>query len=306
MPASNPRASQLALPSPEILAFYTEQSALTSPGRYAAAFDTLPGDPIALARIVQGLVLHKYMAKAYGVEIPPSRGEEVHTRRVESMLDQIFAFDDRPLPALRAPEKRLFGICCHFTTLLVAMLRAKGIPARERAGFGAYFNPPWFEQHVVCEYWSADDERWILLDAQFDETWRGQLKIAHDPFDVPRDKFLIATDAWTLCRTGKADADRFGIFNGNKRGLWFVAVELVRDVAALNRMEVLVWDVWGAMPEPSTLIGAKELAYFDQLAAVTRDPDGTFDDLMALYRYDQGVQVPPVVFNVITNRPEAV
>ena len=190
--------------------------------------------------------------------------------------------------------------------MLVAMLRAKGIPARERAGFGAYFNAPYFEEHVLCEYWNADDNRWMLLDTQFDETWRAQLKIDHDVFDVPRDRFLTASDAWTLCRSGKADPNLFGIFNGNLRGLWFIAAELIRDVAALNKTEVLVWDVWGAMPQPNTKLDSRQLKYFDQLAALTRDPDASFDDLMALYRYDQGVQVPAVVFNVITNRPETV
>jgi hypothetical protein len=306
MPASSARHPEQHSPSRESLAFYAEPSQLTSPGRHAAAFDALPNDPIALARIVQGLVLHKYMARAYGVEVAPARDVESHTRRVETMLDQILAHDDRPLPALRAPDKRLFGVCGHFTSMLVAMLRAKRIPARERAGFGAYFNAPYFEEHVLCEYWNADDNRWVLLDTQFDETWRAQLKVDHDVFDVPRDRFLTASDAWTLCRSRKADPNLFGIFNGNLRGRWFVAAELIRDVAALNKMEVLVWDVWGAMPQPNSKLDARQLKYFDQLAAVTRDPDETFDDLMTLYRYDQGVQVPPVVFNVITNRPETV
>lgn len=306
MPTHSARPAGQHPSSREILAYYAEPSALTSPGEHAGAFEALPNDPVALARIVQGLVLHKYMAHAYGVQPSPAREVESHTRRIESMLGQILAHDDRPLPALRAPEKRLFGVCGHFTSMLVAMLRAKGIPARERAGFGAYFNPPCFEEHVLCEYWNADESRWVLLDTQFDETWRSQLKIDHDMFDVPRDLFLTASDAWTLCRSGNVDPSLFGIFNGNLRGLWFVAAELVRDVAALNKMEVLVWDVWGAMPQPNTQLDARQLKYFDQLASLTRDPDGAFDDLMALYRYDQGVQVPPVVFNALTNRPETV
>jgi hypothetical protein len=307
MPAHHARHRVADRPTAtEILAFYTEPSTLTSPGRHAPAFDALPDDPVALSRIVQGLVLHKYMAHAYGVQVSSARDGEAHTRRVETMLDQILAHDNRPLPALRAPEKRLFGVCGHFTVMLVAMLRAKGIPARERAGFGAYFNAPYIEEHVLCEFWNAEYKRWVLLDTQFDEVWRAELKVQHDVFDVPRDKFLTASDAWTLCRTGNSDPNLFGIFNGNKRGLWFIAAELIRDVAALNKMEVLVWDIWGAMPQPDAQLDAKQLKYFDRLAALTRDPDVSFAELLALYRDDDGVRVPPVVFNVITNHPESV
>lgn len=293
-------------PATDVLEFYAEPSPLTSPGRHAGWFASVPDDPIALARIVQGLVLHKYMAQAYGVDVPAARDGEAHTRRVETMLDQILALDGRSLSAIRAPQKRLFGVCGHFTTMLIAMLRAKGIPARERAGFGAYFNAPWFEEHVLCEYWNADEERWVLLDTQFDEVWRAQLKVTHDVFDVPRDRFLTAGDAWRLCRTGQVDANLFGIFQGDQRGLWFVAAELIRDVAALNKMEVLVWDIWGAMPKPGTQLAAAELKYFDRLAELVRDPDASFAELMALYRDDERVRVPPVVFNVITNHPETV
>jgi hypothetical protein len=307
MPAPRSQAAATTLaPSAATLTYYSGPSPLTSPGRHAEQFAALPDDPIALARIVQGLVLHKYLAFAYGVTVPPEREAEAHTRRVESMLDQILARDARALPALRSPERRLFGVCGHFTSMLVAMLRAKGVPARERAGFGAYFNAPYFEEHVLVEYWNGDEARWVLLDTQFDETLRATLKIAHDPFDVPRDRFLVASDAWTLCRAGKADANLFGIFNGNRRGLWFIAGELIRDVAALNKAEVLVWDVWGAMPKPDTALDARQLAYFDGLAALTRDPDASFAELAARFRDDEGVRVPPVVFNVITNHLEAV
>jgi transglutaminase-like putative cysteine protease len=51
----------------------------------------------------------------------------------------------------RPPQKRLVGVCHHPMLLLVAMLRAQGVPARARSGFGSYFNPGFFEDH-----WSAN------------------------------------------------------------------------------------------------------------------------------------------------------
>jgi hypothetical protein len=68
------------------------------------------------------------------------------------------------------------------------------------------------------------------------------------------------------------------------RGLSFIAGNLMRDVAALNNMEMLPWDVWGAMIRPDEPPQNDQLALFDQLAAVTRAPDITFAELRALRR----------------------
>jgi hypothetical protein len=292
--------------TPDILAFYRQPSALTSPGALAPLFEPLPTNAASLARIVQGLVLHKYVASAYGVELTTDRDDEAHIRHVEEMLDCILDHDPRPLTALREPDKRLTGTCGHFTALLIGMLRAKGIPARERAGFGGYFNAPYFEEHVLCEYWNTAQKCWVLLDTQFDDAWKGLLKIEYDVFDVPRDQFLTASDAWTRCRSGQSDPNLFGIFDGDRRGLWFIASELIRDIAALNKMEVLVWDIWGAMPRASSALDDEQLAFFDHLAELTRDPDASFADIQAIYRCNERVRVPPMVFNAIRNRPETI
>ncbi|HZS09189.1 MAG TPA: transglutaminase-like domain-containing protein [Blastocatellia bacterium] len=290
----------------QILDFHARPGAMTSGGRYAAMLEKLPNDAGELARIVQGLVIHEYMASAYGVTIPEDRRSESHIRPVERMLDRLFAIDDRPLTTARPPEKRLVGVCHHFVLLLVAMLRAKGVPARDRYGFGAYFNPGYFEDHVVCEYWNAARGDWVLVDPQFDEVWQKELKISHDVLDVPRDHFIIAGDAWARCRAGEADPSKFGIIVGNLRGLWFVAGDLVRDVASLNKMEMLQWDVWGEMPEADEPLTDDRLAFSDRLAALTREPDASFDELRRLYEGDDRLRVPSVVFNALLKRPEKV
>ena len=94
--------------------------------------------------------------------------------------------------------------------------------------------------------------------------------------DVPREKFLVAGDAWRLCRDGDADPAKFGLSLMNEAGYWRIAANLLRDVAALNNMEMLPWDIWGAMPAPDDTIGDERYALFDRLAELTRDPDATF------------------------------
>ena len=288
-----------------ILDYYATPAALTAAGKYAARLEQLPDRVEALAGMIQGIAIHEFAASSfYGVEIGEERRFESHIRPAEKMLDRIFELDDRPLTVARPPERRLVGVCRHFMVLLLAMLRAKRIPARGRCGFGAYFNPGYFEDHVVCEYWNATEKRWALADPQFDDVWRARLRIGHDVLDVPRGQFWAPSRAWTECRAGKADPNRFGIAKGGLRGQWFLAVNLIQEVASLNKMELLRWDAWGAMPRPGECLGEDQLAFFDQLAALTREPDTAFDELQRIYERDSRVRVPETVFNSLLGRPE--
>lgn len=291
----------------QLLNFYSHPTEMSSTGKYAVWFNGLPNNIGELTRIIQGLLLHEYVASDfYSFAIPKQRKGETHLRSIESILDTLFKIDNQPISITRPVNKRLIGNCHHFALMLVAILRAKGIPARYRCGFGNYFNPPYFEEHVVCEYWNAPEARWIIVDPQFDEVWRTQLKIEHNIFNVPRDRFLIAGEAWIQCRSGSADPSKFGIFKGNLRGLWLIAGELIRDVAALNKMEMLPWDVWGAIPNPDETLNDEQLAFFDRLAALTRSVDESFVKLHKLYENDDRLHVPNIVFNGVLNRTEAV
>ncbi len=103
-----------------------------------------------------------------------------------------------------------------------------------------------------------------------------------------------------------ADPSKFGIFVGNLRGLWFIAGEMLRDAAALNKMEMLPWDVWGAMPASDDALQADQLAFFDRLAPLTSQPDVSFEELRRFYEGDDRLRVPPTVFNAVLQRPETI
>jgi hypothetical protein len=187
---------------------------------------------------------------------------------------------------------------------LVSMLRAKGVPARARCGFGVYFNPPRFEDHWVCEYWNDNERRWVLADSQFNEVWLGRLNIRHDPMDVPRTQFVTAAEAWWRCRADEADPALFGISFAGLFGLWFIAGNLARDLAALNKVETLPWDLWGAHPRPGEHLDANGLNFFDEIARLTLDPDATVGELRLRYEGDDSLRVPRSVFNALLDRSE--
>jgi Transglutaminase-like superfamily len=288
------------------LQFYAEPGAMTSAGRFAPLLaGLLPRDIPGLAAIGHGLLIHEHMAEGYGVTLSGQERSSVHVRPAERMLELITARDGRPLDVAREPGSRLAGNCRHFTVLMVTMLRAQGTPARARCGFGGYFTDGFFEDHWVCEYWHAGQERWILVDAQIDGTQRDWFPIDFDVTDVPRDRFLIAGEAWARCRSGAADPATFGLSLVNESGDWWIAANLMRDAAALGNLELLPWDCWGAMPKAYEPIDEARCALFDRLAALTQAPGDSFAELLGLCQADERLRVPATVRNAVRGRDES-
>ena len=282
----------------KVLEYFRAFGPMTTPGPQAAELLALPDDLGALCEVVQGVLIHRDLAPfAYGLKLSPERYDEGNQRSTSAMLARIAALDDRPLTEARAPRARMAVVCRHFAVMLSAMLREKGIPARARCGFGGYFTPGKFEDHWVCEYWNAEQARWILVDAQLDAIQRKTFRIGFDTHDVPRDGFVIAGDAWQMCRSGRADPARFGLTFINESGLWFIAQNLLRDLASLNRMEMLPWDVWGSMREPEVPLSDDDLSLYDRAAALTMGGDAKFPELREIYESDDRVRVPEVIFN---------
>jgi hypothetical protein len=283
---------------------YATHSAFSDPGRHRAAIEGLPDDPATIAATVQGWCLHDFVAEPfYGVTVPPARTDEIHIRPVEALLDRLLELDGRPLAEPRPADKRLAIRCRHYAVLMISILRTKGVPSRMRGGFSAYLNPPFFEDHWIVE--RRDAERWLLADPQLDAVWQQRLGEAFDPLDVPRDRFIVAADAWKRCRAGAADPAKFGISVGNLHGLWFVASSLVRDLAALNKVELLPWDVWGAQPGPGADVPAADLELFDRIGSVTADPERPAKQFASLYASEPRLAVGANVFNAIRMRQEA-
>ncbi len=227
------------------LAYYSTPGPMTTLDPNSDAFEGLSADPSAVGPFVQGLILHEFWAASYGVEIPPARADEVETRGASAMVELIKRLDPAPTGVARPPDRRMIGNCRHFSTLSCAVLRRSGIPARARCGFATYFEPDRYVDHWVVEYWEPELARWRRVDNQLDQVQRDALTLDFDPTDVPAGKFLDGAEAWQMCRAGAADPERFGILDF--WGLWFVRNNVVRDLAALNKMELLPWDGWGLM-----------------------------------------------------------
>jgi transglutaminase superfamily protein len=268
-------------------------------GDHQGLLAALTTDVLALPTVGHGLMVHEHLTGAYGVTFTDEDRQTVHVRPVPRLLERILAVSPEPLTTPRPPARRIAANCRHFTVLMVAALRARGVPARARCGFGGYFVPDFFEDHWVCEYWTGD--RWRLVDGQLDETQKAMFAIDFDVTDVPRDRFLVAGDAWTRYRAGEVPEESFGLSVTKESGAWWIAGNLMRDAAALTKVELLPWDEWGAMPPENTPVDEDMAELFDRLATATLDPEGTgLRELMS----DPRLRVPPVVHNAVRDRDE--
>ena len=285
------------------LEYYSQPGQMTDPGSQAGWLDGLPTGIGELCRLVQGTMIHIFWAERYGMHLPSERQEEVQLRTLERRLKRMMELDQRPLIVTRSLENKIVGNCRDFSLLLASILRHQGAPARARCGFGKYFQPNRYEDHWVCEYWEPSQNRWVLVDAQLDEFQRNELKISFNPLDIPRDQFIVAGKAWQLCRTAQADADAFGIFD--MHGLGFVRGNLVRDVASLNKMELLPWDCWGIIEAPEP-IPSGDLAFLDELADLISGDTPDFMSVRRHYESDSRVRMEGSLHSYVNGRRETV
>ena len=243
-----------------------------------------------MCHIVQCLMIHSFHAPLYGLELSEQRLKEVTIRKVEEMLDRIVALDDAPLDRPRQPGNRLVGNCRDFAVLMCSFLRHSGTPARARPGFGTYFSPGFYEDHWICEYWNQTQKRWVQVDAQLDKIQMHYHKLDFDPMDLPRGKFLYAGTVYQMCIRGEIDPDKCGIHD--LKGLWFVRGNVIRDLMALNKIEVLPWDgteLMDAQKHPHQEIAA----LIEDLIDLTTSEVDRLPEIRDVYQQHQGLRMPP-------------
>lgn len=290
----------------EVLAFYA------TPGRFTTVEgiegEVLASDDIGrVVEVVQGLLIYDVVAPAfYGVELEPEQAEAIHERDTARLLAVARALDPCPLGEARPPGRRVGARCHTFSKLTVALLRAAGVPARARCGFGAYFRPGWYEDHWVAEYWHASERRWQMVDVQLDATWRKMLDFDGDPREITATEFVTAGSAWQAWRRGDLDVARCGLSGIDEHGAHWIAGNLRLDFASLNKVEMLPWDLWGAHWEPGGRPTDAQLAFFDGVAALAVDVDSRFGDVRERYETDEQLRVGGEVFNVLRARVEPV
>jgi hypothetical protein len=277
------------------LAYYRQHSAMSDPGVRRALFDLLPNDLPGLHSIAQNVLIHVWKIRKFHPDFLEGRTEEIELRTVSGMLAQMMQYNDQSLTVKRPREQRLIVDCRHFAAFLCAMLRHQGIPARTRTGFATYLEQSHYQDHWVCEYWNG--ERWILEDPDL---------LMHN---ISRDQFIVAGQAWQMCRTGNVDANKFGYANDpGMLGMWTIRNNLVRDLAALNKIEEMSMAGWGLVRGPEAVTDPAVLAVLDRAAEATLCDNNGFSTLIKFYQNTPEVRAPAVVeiYNYVTDRKHRV
>jgi hypothetical protein len=280
-----------------------------TPGRFTTLDDNefSSTDVRDVVEMVQGLLVYDVVAQPfYGAELQAEQAEAIHERDTARLLALARTVDSRPLTEARPPANRVGARCHVFSRVTVAFLRAAGVPARARCGFGAYFRPGWFEDHWVAEYWNGDQMRWQMVDAQLDATWRKMIGFNGDPLAMTETEFVTAGHAWQAWRRGELDDARCGLSAIDEHGAHWIAGNLRLDLASLNKVEMLPWDVWGVRWEPGAQPTDAQLDLFDTVAELTVDPDARFAELRERYETDDSLRMDGTVLNVLRDRVEVV
>ena len=205
-----------------------------------AAVSGIGSDPVDICRAAQSLVIQPDDARSIGV--PEDRFAENQFRPASRIVGALLALDPSPLTVARDPATRVIGTCRHFAVLSCALLRHRGIAARARCGFATYFQPGQALDHWITEYWHDGDGRWVRVDTEV----LGQ-EVLTRPDDLRPGEFLTGGEAWAAFRAGRVDARTFGVYGTSNFGPAEIRGNAVKDLAALNKAEMLPWDEWGRM-----------------------------------------------------------
>jgi hypothetical protein len=284
--------------------YFAQYGQMSNPGPHAHLYEGLPSDVPSLVQVVQGLMVHVFWGEHYGLQLSPERQAEVQLRSMERRLARTLELDPSPLTTPRPNDKKVIGNCRDFSLTLASMLQSKGIPARPRCGFATYFEPGLYIDHWVCEYWNDAEQRWLFVDAQLDEVQQNILKTSFNTLNVPRDQFIVGGAAWKLCHSGQADPKKFGIFDMN--GIDFVKGDFIRDVAALNKVELLPWDCWGMILMDYATLPPDDVSMLDQLATLTEKDVPDFERVRQLYESDPRLRVSESIQSYINGNMEPI
>lgn len=285
----------------EIYQRYLETSIYTDVGIYKEFVLSLPDDIPSIGMLVCDQITHPSMYFTepspyledtyYGkfASYPKHRfknEDELYITAV-SMIAGILRLDKTGFTKNRDVTKRITVSCRQASVLFSAILKAKGIPCRSRAGFMDFGDTgESYMEHWVNEYWDFKESRWILADV--DGYYEYEQRFGYSQFDLPRRKFVTASEAWLGLRKNTLNK-KLDVFSLNP--LEGVCEYLFMDFHALMNNEIFYSYQPLYLRDGIQTLKESELGELDYLAKLLAEPDKNMEQLEQLLAENEKLSV---------------
>lgn len=280
---------------------YLETSVYTYVGLYKDFVLSLPDDIPSIGMLVCDQITHPsmyftepspYLEDAYFGKFssyPKDRfknEDELYITAV-SMIAGILRLDERGFTKKRDVTKRITVSCRQASVLFSAILKAKGIPCRSRAGFMDFGdNGDSYMEHWVNEYWNFEENRWVLADV--DGYYEYEQRFGYSQFDLPRRKFVTASEAWLGLRKNTLNK-KLDVFSTNL--LEGVCEYLFMDFHALMNNEIFYSYQPLYLRNGIQTLKESELQELDYLAELLAEPDKNMGQIERLRAENEKLSV---------------
>jgi len=287
----------------KILEHYLRTGTYTYAGAYGDYFRSLPDNVAELGHLVCAQVIHRVtlhegntnanVKLQYGdmTKFPwyRMRCEDDILMTAVAMTAELFRLDERGFVPDRETEHKIVVTCRYVSVLMSAILKAKNIPCRSRAGFAPYFQPDKSMDHWIDQYWNAEEERWVTIDADgfYDENGMdlGQ-------YDIADGKFDYAARAWLDVRKGRVDGTRFLYADGlGTCSLKAIIRALFYDFHALMNDEISYQFQPCYIDNKFERLTERDLTEMDELAKLLTEPDKNFEKLVDIWETEKKYRI---------------
>lgn len=279
----------------EILEHYLQTGTYTYAGAYGDYYRSLPDDVRKLGNLVCAQVIHRVTLREGNTNANDKlqygdmnrfpwyrmRCEDDILMTAMAMTAELFRLDERGFVPDRQVEHKIVVTCRYVSVLMSAILKAKKIPCRSRAGFAPYFQPGLSMDHWINQYWLERENRWVTIDADgfYDENGMGL-----GQYDIADGKFDYAAKAWLDVRSGREAGEKFLYADGLGtcslkaiiRALFYDFHALMNDEISYRFQPCYIDDKFDDLTED-------DFGELDELAQLLLEPDENFDLLLELW-----------------------
>lgn len=286
-----------------ILEHYRKTSTYTYAGAYGEYFRSLPDDIPMLGRLVCGQVIHRVTLKEGNTNANATllygdmdrypwyrmRCEDDVLLTALAMTAELFRMDGRGFVRDRKTEDKIVVTCRYVSVLMSAILKAKGIPARCRAGFAPYFREGVSMDHWINQYYSREEGRWITFDA---DGFYEESGMPLTQYDIPQESFDWVAQAYLAVRRGETDGKQFLYADClGTCSLPALIRYLIYDFHALMNQELTYTFLPAYLDGRLERLTEEELGELDLLAGWMAEPDRYFGELCGLWERERKLRI---------------